>query len=290
LLAEKCGCYFGHTVFPEGQIMAKKTDMPAAAANNFPKLHNAMWPGLVGKGSPGAEPCIDLDTMLDMTAKAEVNGVKFDGVDIFLFEPHVNIDSSDDDLKRLAGKSSAERVSLSGPSSRRFGRRPAVARPWAATKDRAKFVEQVRKGCRIAKKLRELGVSVPYGSVRIDFSRAGVSDWEKRIRRATPRKIAKTFKEAAKVGEGPWRAPCRLKARFAGAACTVGRQMLDLLEESRDQPEACRFSGGHGAHASLLLGYNEPKAPHRAGEISLGAGSLSRRDEEDDQGTAPVDD
>ena len=29
--------------------------------NNFPKLHNAMWPGLVGKGSPGAEPWIDLD-------------------------------------------------------------------------------------------------------------------------------------------------------------------------------------------------------------------------------------
>ena len=47
--------------------------------NNFPKLHNAMWPGLVGKGSPGAEPFIDLDTMLNLTAKAEVNGVKFDG-------------------------------------------------------------------------------------------------------------------------------------------------------------------------------------------------------------------
>ena len=39
--------------------------------NNFPKLHNAMWPGLVGKGSPGAEPCLDLDTMLRLTAKAE---------------------------------------------------------------------------------------------------------------------------------------------------------------------------------------------------------------------------
>ena len=47
--------------------------------NNYPKLHNAMWPGLVGKGSPGAEPFIELDTMLDLTAKAEVGGVKFDG-------------------------------------------------------------------------------------------------------------------------------------------------------------------------------------------------------------------
>ena len=31
--------------------------------NNYPKLHNAMWPGLVGKGSPGAEPFISLGTM-----------------------------------------------------------------------------------------------------------------------------------------------------------------------------------------------------------------------------------
>src|SRR5215218_8356898 len=89
--------------------MAKKTEA-TAAANNFPKLHNAMWPGLVGKGSPGAEPCIDLDTMLDMTARAEVKGVKFDGVDIFLFEPHVNIDASDDDLKRLADKVRSKRL------------------------------------------------------------------------------------------------------------------------------------------------------------------------------------
>src|SRR5216684_6676685 len=73
-------------------------------SNTFPKLHNAAWPGVVGKGSPGAEPTIDLDTMLDLTAKAQVDGVKFDGVDIFLFAPHVDIDSSDDDLKRLADK------------------------------------------------------------------------------------------------------------------------------------------------------------------------------------------
>ena len=76
----------------------------AAHANNFPKLHNAAWPGVVGKGSPGAEPFIDLDTMLDLTAAAEVDGVKFDGVDLFLFAPHVDIDARDDDLKQLADK------------------------------------------------------------------------------------------------------------------------------------------------------------------------------------------
>ena len=76
--------------------------------NNYPRLHNAMWPGLVGKGSPGAEPFIDLDTMLELTARAEVDGIKFDGVDIFLFDPHVNIDSTDDELKRLADKVAAK--------------------------------------------------------------------------------------------------------------------------------------------------------------------------------------
>src|SRR5437660_7927793 len=78
--------------------------MPTTHRNNFPKLHNAAWPGVVGKGSPGAEPFIDLDTMLDLTAKAGVDGVKFDGVDLFLFAPHVDIDSTDDDLKTLADK------------------------------------------------------------------------------------------------------------------------------------------------------------------------------------------
>src|SRR6187402_1086157 len=78
--------------------------MSAQQRNTYPKLHNAMWPGLVGKGSPGAEPCIDLDTMLDLTAKAAVDGIRFDGVDIFLFDPHINIDIAEDDLREIAAK------------------------------------------------------------------------------------------------------------------------------------------------------------------------------------------
>ena len=50
------------------------------------KLHNAMWPGLVGKGDgEGEEPPISLEHMLDLTANADVNGRKFDGIDYFLF-------------------------------------------------------------------------------------------------------------------------------------------------------------------------------------------------------------
>ncbi|HWF17751.1 MAG TPA: sugar phosphate isomerase/epimerase, partial [Verrucomicrobiae bacterium] len=134
--------------------------------NTFPKLHNAMWPGLVGKGSPGAEPSIDLDTMLNLTAAAEVNGVKFDGVDLFLFDPHVSIDSSADDLKKLAEKIRAKGFVVGS----------VVAPVWPPTgggsamgndEERGNFVKQVRKACGIASSLRELGVR-PYGIVRID--------------------------------------------------------------------------------------------------------------------------
>src|SRR6185369_4539396 len=70
-------------------------------ANNFPKLHNAAWPGGVGKGE-GSEPPIGLDTMLDLTAAAEVDGQKFDVVELFLFDPHVSIDSTEQQLEALA--------------------------------------------------------------------------------------------------------------------------------------------------------------------------------------------
>ena len=71
--------------------------------NNYPKLHNAAWPGVVGKGED-SEPPIPLGTMLDLTAAAEVDGVKFDGIDLFLSAPHVDIDSTEDEIKALAGE------------------------------------------------------------------------------------------------------------------------------------------------------------------------------------------
>jgi len=77
--------------------------MRAARQHRSPALHNAMWPGIVGKG-PSSEPAIDLETMLKLTAAAEVNGVKFDGVDLFLSLPHTDIDSTDDNLKSLADR------------------------------------------------------------------------------------------------------------------------------------------------------------------------------------------
>ena len=42
-------------------------------SNNYPKLHNATWPGVVGKGPDTPEEIIDLDTMIELTAAAEVS-------------------------------------------------------------------------------------------------------------------------------------------------------------------------------------------------------------------------
>src|SRR5438552_11767024 len=132
--------------------------MSGSHPHSYPKLHNAMWPGLVGKGSPGAEPTIDLDTMLDLTAAAEVDGIPFDGVDIFLYEPHIPIDISDDDLKAVA-----DRVAAKG-----FVVGSVVAPVWfdgsamGDDQQRENYLTAIRKACRIAKRLRELEVR-PYG-------------------------------------------------------------------------------------------------------------------------------
>jgi sugar phosphate isomerase/epimerase len=223
------------------------------SSNAFPKLHNAMWPGLVGKGGPGAEPAIDLDTMLNLTAAAEINGAKFDGVDLFLFDPHVSIDSTDDDLKRLADKIRAKGFvvgSVVAPVWPPTGGGSAMGSP----EDRKKFVEQVRKGCRIAKKLRELGIR-PYGIVRID-SACGVTDWEKSPRENT-KKIAQTFKEAAKVAKDHGE---RLAAE--GEICWGGmhswKYMVQLLEEV-GQPKVVGFQADMAHTLLYTLGYNAPE-------------------------------
>src|SRR5215471_4246744 len=170
--------------------------MTSTATNAFPALHNAMWPGLVGKG-PDSEPPIDLDTMLRLTAQAEVDGVKFEGVDLFLSLPHTDIDSSDDDLKKLADKLNSLNLragSLVAPVWPPTGGGSAMG----SEEERARFLEQVEKSCRIANKLRDLGVR-QYGIVRID-SATGVDEWAKDPAGNT-KKIAQTFRAAGHIAE-----------------------------------------------------------------------------------------
>src|SRR5258708_27967957 len=95
--------------------------------------------------------------MLDLTAAANVDGVRFDGVDLFLFAPHVEIDSTDDDLKRLTDRIAAKNLVVGS----------VVAPVWPPTgggsvmgseEDQAKFLTQVRKAGPIGRKLRAIGL------------------------------------------------------------------------------------------------------------------------------------
>ena len=222
-------------------------------ANNFPKLHNAMWPGLVGKGGD-SEPPIDLDTMLDMTAKAEVNGVKFDGVDLFLADPHTSIDSSADDIKRLGDKIASKGLavgSMVAPVWPPVGGGSAMG----SASDRKQFVEMVRKSCAIGQQLKQHGVR-KYGLIRID-SATGVEDWAKDPVGNT-KLIAQTFREAADVAESYGeRLACE------GEICWGGmhswKAMLNTLEET-NRPKTVGFQADMAHTLLYTMGYNAPEA------------------------------
>ncbi len=223
--------------------------------NNYPKLHNAAWPGVVGKGD-GGEPPIDLDTMLDLTAAAEVDGVKFDGFDLFLYLPHIDIDStvkSDDAIKLLAEKARKRNLDIG----------TVVAPIWPPTgggsamgteADRKNFLGQVRKGCNVARRLRELGVR-PNGNVRIDTG-GGVEPWL-----ADPegnqKRIAETFRQACSIAEDFGE---RLAAE--GEICWGGmhswRRMVQLLEMV-GRPQTLGFQADMAHTLLYVLGYNAPE-------------------------------
>jgi sugar phosphate isomerase/epimerase len=217
-----------------------------------PALHNAMWPGLVGKGGPGAEPPIDLDTMLDLTANAQVDGTRFDGVDLFLFDPHVSIDSDLDDLKRLADKVTAKKLmvgSLVAPVWPPTGGGSAMG----SEEERKAFLTQVRKACTIGRRLEDLGVR-RYGIVRIDSASSPV-DWAKDPKGNT-KKIADTFQKAADIAES-------IGERLAieGEICWGGMHSVTRnveLLEMVNRPATVGFQADMAHTLLFTMGYNAP--------------------------------
>jgi sugar phosphate isomerase/epimerase len=214
--------------------------------NIYPKLHNATWPGIVGKG-PDSEPPISLEKMLVMTAAAEVDGVKFDGVDVGLFDPSINLDDLDG-IKRLADQVSKHNLVIGSLVA------PIWGGPAMGTKeDRANFVDQVRKSCIYGQKLKEMGVR-PYGIIRID-SASSVESWAADPVNNT-KLIAQTFREACDVA-----ADYGEKLAAEGEICWGGmhswKAMLDTLE-AVDRPNI-GFQADMSHTFLYLLGYNAPE-------------------------------
>ena len=222
--------------------------------NNYPKLHNAAWPGVVGKGD-GGEPPIDLDTMLDLTAAAEVDGQKFDGFDLFLFAPHINIDATDDESE-IAGRQGQPRGLVIGS---------VVAPVWPPTgggsamgsdADRQQFLEQVRKGCRIAKRLREFGIRSE-GVVRID-SASSVAQWYEGRSRSQHAPHRRHVSPGLRNCRGFRRTPGSPRAKSAGAGMHSWRRMVQLLEMV-DRPQTLGFQADMAHTLLYVLGINAPE-------------------------------
>ena len=222
---------------------------------NYPKLHNAMWTGLVGKGGdePDAEPPISLDRMLELTAGAEVDGQKFDGIDYFLFHPHTDPDASDGELKTIADKIASYGFSVGS----------LVAPVWPGTvgdsamgddEQQQKFLMAVEKACHIAKVFNDHGVR-KYGVIRID-SATGPETWAEEPKAGTAR-IAETFRKAAQIAADHGE---RLAAE--GEICWAGmhswKDMLDLLE-AVGMPESLGFQCDLAHTYLYLMGYNAPE-------------------------------
>ncbi|MHA1563769.1 MAG: TIM barrel protein [Alphaproteobacteria bacterium] len=221
-------------------------------ANNWPKLHNATWPGVVGKGPDADEPFIDLDTMLHMTAKAEVGGVKFDGFDMFLSAPHFDIDSGDAEIAALVDKARGLDLEIG----------TVIAPVWEPTgggsamgsaEEVQHFLTQVRKACAIAQKIRAHGIR-PNGGVRIDSS-GSVAQWAEDPEAMT-KKIAGVFDQA-----------CDIAAEHGeilvaeGEICWGGmhswKEMQKLLE-AVNRPQVLGFQADMAHTMLYLLGYNAP--------------------------------
>jgi len=219
--------------------------------DKYPKLHNATWPGVVGKGDQ--EPIISLDELLEKTANATAsNGEKFDGVDLGLFDVHVKLDPSDDNVSAIVDKVGGHGLSIG----------TLVAPIWApdggsamgTPEERDRFVDVVRKSCEIGHKLRERGIRTA-NIVRVD-SATGVEEWAKNPRGNT-KAIAETFRRACDVAADYGE---RLAAE--GEICWGGmhswRHMLDLLEEV-DRPGVMGFQADMAHTFLYLMGHNAPE-------------------------------
>lgn len=219
-------------------------------AHTYPKLHNAGWPGIVGKGE-GSEPILDLDTMIDLTASAAVNGVKYDGMDIFLSLPHVDIDSSNDDLKKLTDKFQSKNLKIGSMVAPVWP--PDGGPAFGSKEERSKFLESVKKACVIGGKLKELGVR-QYGCIRIDTA-GSTEEWFKDPKEYQKRNI-ETFTEACKIAEDNGE-----KLAAEGEICWGGmhgwKPMLEILE-AVGKPETLGFQADMAHTLLYMLGYNAP--------------------------------
>ena len=208
-----------------------------------------------GKGDEeGLEPPISLDRMLELTTAAEVDGQKFDGVDLFLFHPHTDPEASDDAIREMADKIANAGLDVGS----------VVAPIWPGTvgdsamgddEQQGKFLDAIRVATRITGLLNEHGVRKG-GVIRVDTAEFGVAKWQEDPAAGTAR-IIDTLKKATEIASGAGE-----RLALEGEICWAGmhswKDALDLLE-GVGQPEHFGFQADLAHTYLYLMGYNAPE-------------------------------
>ncbi len=226
--------------------------MTAPSQHSLPAIHNALWPGVVGKGD-AAEPVIGFEEMLDLTASAEVDGMRFDGVDLFLTSPHVNIEASSAEIEALISAISARSLkvgSLVAPVWTPAGGGSAMG----SAEDRRQFLAQITKACRIGTALKKAGIRRD-GVIRIDSAESPEA-WS-RDPVVNTRRIVDTFRAACDIAAGHGE-----RLAIEGEICWGGMHswchVLDLLE-AIGNPDLLGFQADMAHVLLFALGYNAPE-------------------------------
>ncbi len=236
-------------------------------SNNFPKLHNAAWPGVVGKGrGQRAADRPRHDARPDGRGRGRRR--RSSTASTCSCSPRTSsIDSTDDDLEEAGRQGSLARPGRSARSSRPVW--PPTGGGSAMGEGEGRKQVPRRRSARAAaspSKLRELGIR-PYGVVRIDSAcgrrPTGLKD-PKATRSGSPTRSARPATSPTNIGE-------RLAAE--GEICWGGmhswRRMVELLEAGRPPGDA-RLPGRHGPHAALPAGLQRAGGPPSCRRTSTG--------------------
>lgn len=216
-------------------------------------LHNAMWPGIVGKGHGAEEEAISLRRMIELTGNTNVNGQTFDGIDLILAAPHLNIHATQDEIEKFADTVLSHHLKIGS----------VVAPVWpsagggsamGSVDERKKFIDAVRDACEYCKILNRHGVR-SYGIIRIDSADSPAS-WAK-DKEGNTKLIADTFREAATIAAGYGE-----KLAAEGEICWAGmhswKDMVNLLE-AVGMLDHLGFQADLAHTYLYLLGYNAPE-------------------------------
>src|SRR5688572_21442871 len=110
--------------------------------SNFPKLHTTV--GIPQKTGIEAPP-IKLEAFLDLTTLAELDGIRFDGVDLTLHDSYLSLEAQDSELKALAADVRDRELVIGTLTAPLLGPDPGEEA----------FLNQVRSCCRIGRRSEE---------------------------------------------------------------------------------------------------------------------------------------